>query len=119
MSFAGFCNRYPDASASWNQNPLDVWRKPDVDFPDLAIWYGPDGPQGDCATLVERVYDQRWQVTRYDSVVGYEWYNPKDYKPFLTATTEIIAPSARLAAEWGTAYLGYYGGDEDWEDELP
>lgn len=116
------------------------FRKPDVDHRESAIWYGPDGEDGDSATEVE-MSDPSYgggpiSVSEYRSLVGYADDLDEDY-PFLKITTTFDmdelrdaikayrgnklggADIKRWAAGYGTAVIAYYGGDEETVESLP
>ena len=46
----------PETIAHWHKQK---WRLPDYDDGSTAIWYGPDGPQGEYATTID--YDDIYQ----------------------------------------------------------
>jgi hypothetical protein len=116
------------------------WRKPDVfdTYPDgaRAIWYGPNGADGDEAT--ECIWDtpsQTFEVTEYQSIAGdfdEGTYDPDE--PFSTQTTSFTIKAVMQAIKdigenptgiimWavslGVAQLAYFGGAESMVDSLP
>ena len=93
------------------------WRVPDNQVMQIwAVWYGPAGPEGDCATEVERISEGLYEVSEYTCVVGLIDNPPA---PILKTTTVIEAPDLLVAPSIGTQYLAYYGGEETWVNELP
>lgn len=135
----------PNAGEYFRKETLSLWRgkrwrKPDVfdTYPDgaRAIWYGPDGPDGEMAT--ECIWDtpsQTFEVTEYQSVVGMfdeGTYDPD--APFSTQTTRFTVKAVMKAVAdigekptgmivWavglGVAQLAYFGGEESMVDSLP
>lgn len=94
---------------------MTPWREPDVLGPgDYAVWYGPEGRDGDCAVEVDGPY-----VRQYQSVVGYlEDHNGPQ---FLCTETylEDCPEEIRLRAAIGVAHIAEFGGEESFVDELP
>lgn len=94
---------------------MKPWREPDVSGPgDYAIWYGPEGREGDCALEVEGPY-----VRQYQSVIGY--LDNHDGPPILCTETylEDCPEDIRLRAALGVARLAESGGEESFVEELP
>jgi len=127
--------------ATPGHDPHDLmFREPDVfeDHGDLgafAIWYGPDGPQGDDATFVETTgVGSDFTVIEYHNPAG-EIDEPEDN--YLTQTVVLDANQLarfaahagllnlssvellRYAARVGTREMFERGGDEGWASELP
>lgn len=127
----------------WDQ---ELWRKPDVYtrgkdriFPPLAIWYGPADAEGDVATVAEFEGDGYIKVSEYQDMTGYI-DDPEQLgdEPILITSTYLDAREVehilskakirkprsalqliRWAVGLGVAYLAYYGGSEEYTDELP
>lgn len=120
--------------------PERSWRAPDEDVEHAtgydAIWYGP----GDTHEAIEHAlyvqYDGfRWTISDYQDARGLIEDAPDRF--LVTSTTflksdledllracgekvpEDLSRLARKVAAIGTAYMDYYGGDEDWESEIP
>lgn len=121
----------------WDRRP---WREPDesvesYDHGDYAVWYGPDGPEGDVATEVNPEY-RGWEVAEYRDV---SWLDAEagieTDTPFLKISTlvtkdeletalgrpspEDASLASRLAVGYGVAYIAWYGGEEERVEELP
>jgi hypothetical protein len=112
--------------AQWDGRPFRV---PDEYYSGWAIWYGPGGVEGDCATEAE--------TTGYDFTVSeYQFVSEEDQ--FLKTSTHVTSDELeaaqvargqrmprndqewlRLAAGYGVAKLAYWGGEEDWVYSLP
>lgn len=135
MQWQRFSN--PLSNVNWDRKPFRV---PDEsveskDHGDYAIWYGPAGDEGDVATEVTPEYGG-WEIAEYRDV---SWLDAEagieGDDPFLKISTRVTldelegalgrpvpedsALASRLAAGYGVAYLGYYGGTEERVKELP
>lgn len=123
------------SNINWDR---DEWREPDYKDDFSWIWYGPGGKEGGYATELERT-SGGWDVSEYVLVEG----NVTDLnflKSTIFVTDECLAEALyrekRILVdpgmieespdEWGLwavslgiADLGYYGGSEEWVDELP
>jgi hypothetical protein len=95
---------------------IDAWREPDIQIGAWAVWYGPEGADGDCATEVEGS-----TVRQYQHVDGLiEDYEPST--PFLVTETTVDTKrdiGIRKIVAIGVEQLSYWGGEEYWADELP
>jgi hypothetical protein len=118
----------------WVKRP---WREPDVwvegRHRSTAIWYGPNSPEGDDASMVEGE-NSSFTFTMYHNPTG-EIDNPED--TYLVQSTALDASAIyaelKLAKikpaslkdlfRWivgiGSAHLAYYGGEDSWTSELP
>jgi hypothetical protein len=115
------------------------WRDPDVWSPSkygsFAIWYGPAGPDGEQATMVEGA-DDHFTVTEYQNVVGLIDDPEADFSMHsVTIDAQDVFDTLKVAkitskgrdlkglfgwvAGLGVARLAYYGGEESWASELP
>jgi len=99
-----------------------VWREPDLRIGNTyAVWYGPAGVEGDCATEIEHD-GWYWRITEYQHVGGLVDEYQAD-TPFLTQTTYIDTLAAHVPLRYvvsrGVDYMGHYGGSEGWEEYLP
>lgn len=111
-----------------NQWPRHVWRQPDHEECHYAIWYGPDGADGDVATTI--AYEEGYFTVT-------EYARHPDGGDLISSSTEIgaqlvrdtvfqvlgIRPAEQNLHLWavgiGVAALAYYGGDEDTAIDLP
>jgi len=117
----------------WNAKK---WRKPDVWIDGYAIWYGPGGAEGENATEVEldsmgiQISEYQYLPGLVDGVVpGEEFLKTSTYLDIddvLRALkgARIRKPKTdkdliRWAVGLGVAQIAYWGGDEDYTDELP
>jgi len=114
------------------------WREADKIEGEHWIWYGPDGPEGDYATEVEKE-GRGWRVREYarvddqpepDDILKTEMYLDDEFLAeaiyrvegrFVDEEEIRENPGTwyRLAVSLGILDLGYYGGDEEWVDSLP
>ena len=101
--------------------PDEWWRTPDVhehigDW-SRSIWYGPEGENGDCATLVEGTPGD-YEVSEIQNITDYV-DDPVD-PPFCVRTVGgVEAQNPQEAVAVGVAYLNYWGGSETFTDSLP
>lgn len=97
------------------------FRAPDTSdgmFYTWAVWYGPGGPAGDCATEVERYDSESFVVREYCHIGGLiDDYNPET--PFLCTEIVVKAPDMRSAAALGVLRIAERGGSESFVSELP
>lgn len=138
--------KYPDPKArnvrglgALDANTLEQWsgkrfRKPDVFDGRSAAWYGPDGPDGEHATVATSD-DDGVIVWEYTYVVGLIEDPYADYAVTKThlsyddieqAVGTIWSARGRASAlflQWaasiGVAKLAYHGGEESWANQLP
>lgn len=97
--------------------PVRPWRKPDVKVgDDYAIWYGPQGPEGDVATEVDREADDLYTVSEYQDVTGLI-DDPPDF--VLKTSTQVYAQSLREAAAKGVEAMQRWGGEEEFVSQIP
>jgi hypothetical protein len=104
----------------------EPFREPDEEVAGYAIWYGPDGAEGDVATEVEREH-LGYIVREYHHVEGYiDDYDPDE--PFLVTETVVDEDDVpdvddrmalRYAAAIGVQQMFERGGEESWASELP
>lgn len=119
---------------------FELWREPDEMDPDHAVWYGPEGSDGDVATVAARTGSYEYRVADIQNVEG---LIEEPQAPFLATSTwvdlvdavrERLGISAdaararldklgdnkklRIAAGIGVAALSERGGEEDWVDSL-
>ena len=119
---------------------FDLWRPPDESDADSAIWYGPEGPEGDVATAVAKSGDYEYRVGEVQDVRGLIEDPEAD---FLVTAVWIDLDSAvqhalringdearrrldsldegkklRMAVGLGVGYLAERGGDESWAPTL-
>lgn len=128
--------KYPKALKDINWEG-EEWRDPDVRIGHEWIWYGPGGQEGDYATTIEES-GGGWDVSEYGRLHDQQEPNIQKTTTFVPYDLLIDAlylslgiPIDREAIEedpdeWnkyavglGVDYLGYYGGSEEWVDELP
>jgi hypothetical protein len=105
----------------------EPFREPDEEIAGYAIWYGPDGPDGDVATEVEQHGYSDYIVREYHHAEGYiDDYDPDE--PFLVVETFVDKDDVpdvddrlalRYAAAIGVAQMSERGGEESWASELP
>ena len=116
----------------------EEWREPDIKGYQW-VWYGPGGRHGENATTLQRV-GNGWMVEEYQFV-------PENSPPFLQIarlfTDDLLAEAlyrakgiqiklndpddigpevfvwARYAVSFGVAYIAYYGGSEEFVEDLP
>jgi hypothetical protein len=128
-----------EALGQWREEPF---RKPDAldTGPGYAraIWYGPEGPDGEVATEVVADMDgNTFEVSEYQHVGGLideGNYDPDE--PFTVQTTKFTLKAVLKAlkdagkklkrgelvgwaASLGVAQIAYYGGADSWVSELP
>jgi hypothetical protein len=135
-------NPIADPDLRLTRDDLEAWRKPDVytDSSDLgwviAIWYGPGGVEGENATEVE-VSNRIIDVTEYQYLPGLvddvppgeeflqtEYSFDKDELYAALKEVGIRKPRSNLAlvkhaAAYGVQMLSFWGGTENYTDELP
>lgn len=104
------------------------FRRPDKrvksKWSDWAVWYGPEGEAGDCATEVKKYLEGEYIVSEYQDITWLFNENPdnpnNDYdNPILKTSVWVKARGPREAAAIGVEKLGYYGGGEEMVSELP
>jgi len=122
----------------------EKWRKPD-EFVDssrpglgvIAIWYGPGGPDGENATMVEWDGYDSIEVSEYQYLPGLvdEVITGEEFlKTTAYLDTDDVVDTLRRAGvrkpknneellRWvaglGVAHIAYWGGTEEYVDELP
>ena len=112
-----------------------MFRKPDYNFgQDWAIWYGPSGSNGDCATEAEAYGNGAYCVREFTDIRGlFDDYDKA--VPFLCIEVYVSAEeiaveqakqhaiagrfSTRLAANLGAQKIAEQGGNESFVSELP
>lgn len=115
---------------------FELWRPPDVSEDDSAVWYGPEGPEGDVATAVARIGPYQYRIGEVQDVRGLIDEPEED---FLVTTVLIDLDNViqeawritgdearkrldrlddetqlRMAAGIGAGYMTERGGDETW-----
>lgn len=104
-----------DADEFFRIEEVEPWRAPDKQvklFRGWAVWYGPGGEEGDCATEVE---DDN--VRSYQYVEGYDARTP--YLVTETYVGDVYANNIGQLAQIGVDRLSEHGGVESWARELP
>ena len=141
----GEWNFPPQTIEQWKSHRYDKrpWRKPDVfeTAPGYArcIWYGPDGPQGESATLlVANMEDASFMVSEFNDVAWQFAENGQstdgDTVAFQVTTFSLKAVKKALrdagvklkpgeillqAVGLGISHLSYFGGEEGYTDSIP
>ena len=107
------------------------YRKPDSHYRDQwAVWYGPGGPEGECATELGKVQGG-YAVSEYRCMVG----RLDEEEPFLRITAWVSdeeasaarrawnprsrLPLPQFAARIGVNRIGENGGEETFVADLP
>ena len=99
----------------------DLWREPDSRSDDnWAVWYGPAGQDGDCATECERQFDG-FVVREFQHVGGLIEDYDED-QPFLCIETWVSDEEANnlcKAVGIGVDRIREQGGPESFVESLP
>jgi len=111
------------AAETVSESPAFVYelaREPDVYSAagDTAIWYGPYGPEGDCATEVGYGGGRYFNVAEYQDVAGCIENYDKD-RPFRRLSASVNAAGFRSAYFVGKDYMDEHGSDEEMVESLP
>lgn len=119
---------------------FDLWRPPDESDRDSAVWYGPEGPEGDVATAVSKIGRYEYRIGEVQDVRGLI-ENPEEN--FLVTSVWIDLDAVvqkalriggdearnrldsmdeenklRIAVGIGVGYMAERGGDESWAPSL-
>lgn len=97
-------------------NKDDRFRKHDVHWGDMYIWYGPgeSAEEIEHVTTAEQLSPRLWEVTEWTFVGGYEMYEPGKREWIAQKTIIEGEKDPRRAAWLGVEQIQQRGGDE-WE----
>jgi hypothetical protein len=119
---------------------FEIWRVPDEEGEEWAVWYGPEGPEGDVASAVARTGSYQYRFAEIQNVVGLIDEPEEDF--LVTAVTIDLDDAAqkplridgeearrrldqmpeekklRLAAAFASDMIPRLGGEESWAETL-